>query len=155
MPLQNHVAIWFYGINKLHFIRTIFLVRYMQKYWPHFVIRWTRSEVAYLGVAYTDPSPRGGAFGGEVPQIETWNIINQLSFCQFLEWQAPPAQTQSPPIENFLATVLCLYQCVDCYAFNYWLQLNYTVSALRLWHGWVCCSGERLTYLVTILVKKM
>jgi len=28
-----------------------------------------------------------------------------LSFCQFLECQAPPAQTQSHPIEN-LATVL-------------------------------------------------
>jgi len=36
-----------------------------------------------------------------------------LSFCQFLECQAPPAQTQGPPaetqippIENFHATVL-------------------------------------------------
>jgi len=35
-----------------------------------------------------------------------------LRFCQFLECQAPPhkpkapAETQSPPIENFLATVL-------------------------------------------------
>ena len=51
------------------------------------------------------------------PRIETWNIINQLSFCQFLECQAPPAQTESPPaetqrphIENFLATVLGIIQ---------------------------------------------
>jgi len=40
------------------------------------------------------------------------NSINQ-SFCQFLECQAPqhkpkapPAETHSPPIKNFLATVL-------------------------------------------------
>jgi len=46
----------------------------------------------------------GEAFGGlapqtklQAPQIETWNTINQLSVCQFLECQAPPAQTQSPP----------------------------------------------------------
>ena len=56
-----------------------------------------------------------GGFGGLRPlkqsskppsQIETWNTIYQWSFCQFLECQAPHAQTQSPPIENFLATVL-------------------------------------------------
>jgi len=46
------------------------------------------------------------------PQFETWNTINQLRFCQFLECQAPPhkpkapPETQSTPIENFLATVL-------------------------------------------------
>jgi len=62
----------------------------------------------------------GEAFGGlafqtkfQTPQIETWNTIYQLRFCQFLEFQAPPhkpeappEETQSPPIENFLATVL-------------------------------------------------
>jgi len=48
------------------------------------------------------------------PPIETWNTINRLSFCQFLECQAPAqtqsptTETQSPPIENFLATVLVL-----------------------------------------------
>jgi len=41
------------------------------------------------------------------PQIETWNTITQWNFCQLLEHQAP-AQTQSPPVENFLATVLSL-----------------------------------------------
>jgi len=40
------------------------------------------------------------------PQIETWNTINQLRFCQFLECQAPHAQAQSPPIENRLVTVV-------------------------------------------------
>ena len=38
-------------------------------------------------------------------QIETWNTVNQWSFCQLLN-VTPPAQTQSPPTENFLATVL-------------------------------------------------
>jgi len=40
--------------------------------------------------------------------------MNQLRFGQFLECQVPrtnpkppPAENQSPPIENFLATVLC------------------------------------------------
>jgi len=44
----------------------------------------------------------------QAPQIEKWNTINQLRFCQFLECQtqSPPAETQSPPTENFLATVL-------------------------------------------------
>jgi len=45
---------------------------------------------------FTVPSPRGG-FCGLSPkqsskplQIEKWNAINQWSFCQFLECQAPP-----------------------------------------------------------------
>jgi len=48
----------------------------------------------------------------QVLQSERWNTINQLGFCQFVECQAPrtnpksPAETQSPPIKNFLATVL-------------------------------------------------
>ena len=49
-----------------------------------------------------------GGFGGSIPhkqsskppQIETWNIINQWSFCQFLEYQAPSTNAK-PPIENF------------------------------------------------------
>jgi len=46
------------------------------------------------------------------PQIETRNTIKQLRFCQFLERQPPPhktkapAETQNPPIENVLTTVL-------------------------------------------------
>ena len=41
------------------------------------------------------------------PQIETWNTINQWSFCQFLECQSPRTNAK-PPTENFLATVLSL-----------------------------------------------
>jgi len=51
----------------------------------------------------------GGAFGGLAPQtklqatppFETWNTLNRLSFCQFLECQ-DPAQTQSPPEKSKL-----------------------------------------------------
>jgi len=40
--------------------------------------------------------------------LQRETLLNQWSFCQFLECQATPAQTQSPPIENLLATVLSL-----------------------------------------------
>ena len=46
------------------------------------------------------------------PQIETRNTIKQLSFCQFIvlsppaQAQSSPAETQSPPIQNFLSTIL-------------------------------------------------
>ena len=40
----------------------------------------------------------------QAPQIETWNAVNQLSFCQFLEYQAPPHKRKA----NFLAMVLSL-----------------------------------------------
>ena len=50
------------------------------------------------------PVATGGRFGGlahqktpSPPQIETWNTINQLSFCQFLECQAPPHKRKTPP----------------------------------------------------------
>jgi len=39
-------------------------------------------------------------------QIETWNTTNKLRFYQFLGVSNPNAETQSPPIEYFLATVL-------------------------------------------------
>ena len=37
------------------------------------------------------------------PQIE-WNTLNQWSFCQILECQAPPYTNVSPPTEDFLVT---------------------------------------------------
>ena len=43
--------------------------------------------------------------------FETWNTINQLSFCQFLKCQAPPRRNAKPPIENFLATFLVWISC--------------------------------------------
>jgi len=46
------------------------------------------------------------------PKLKLETLLNQWSFCQFLECQAPPAKTQSPPIENFLATVLSLLKCL-------------------------------------------
>jgi len=39
------------------------------------------------------------------PQNETWNIIYEWVLVNFT-MSSPPAQTKSPPIENFLATVL-------------------------------------------------
>jgi len=56
------------------------------------------------------PSPQGG-FGGlsppnkaPSPQIETWNTVSGV-LVNF-KMSSSPKQTQSPPIENFLATVL-------------------------------------------------
>jgi len=60
--------------------------------------------ISFCGQWNFSPSPQsrrhGAAFGGLAPQIETWNTINQLSFCQFLECQAP-AQTQNPLLKTF------------------------------------------------------
>ena len=50
----------------------------------------------------------------QAPQIEIWNTINQCNFYQISMSSPPctnvkpPAQTQSPPIDDFLATVLGL-----------------------------------------------
>ena len=69
----------------------------------HHTYMWrARSPVATGGILGLSPPKQSS----NPPQIETRNTINQLRFCSFLECQAPPAQTQSPPIENFLATAL-------------------------------------------------
>jgi len=53
------------------------------------------------------PSPRGALVGlappnkATSPQIETWNTINQWSFCQFLECQAPPHKRKAPLLKTF------------------------------------------------------
>ena len=80
-----------------------------------------------------------GAFGGltplrkaPTPQMETWNNINQLSFFLLIFWvsspltqtQSPLAEMQSPPIENFLATVLAQDQVI-------WVEM-----AWKLPHLW-------------------
>ena len=78
-----------------------------------------RSVYLFYQDADTVSSPRGGFWGlsplkqsSKTPKIKTWNTINQLSFCQFLEWQSSPHKAKAPhrnakpPIENFLATVL-------------------------------------------------
>ena len=47
---------------------------------------WSRADPGDGAV----PPPRGvGAKPLQAPQIEAWNTTNQLSFCQFLECQAP------------------------------------------------------------------
>ena len=58
---------------------------------------------------------KGGALVGLAPPKKApsspnlkHETINQWSFCQFLECQAP-RQTQRPPIENFVATVLIIF----------------------------------------------
>ena len=56
------------------------------------------------------PSHRG-AFVGLFPkqstsQMEIWNTTNQWRFYDIFNIK-PPTQTQSPPSEDFLATVLC------------------------------------------------
>jgi len=35
----------------------------------------------------------------QAPQIETWNTINQWSFSQFLECQAPPHKRKAPQLK--------------------------------------------------------
>ena len=42
------------------------------------------------------------------PQIEIWNTLNQWSFCQILECQAP-LHKRKHLIEDFLVTVLYQY----------------------------------------------
>jgi len=58
----------------------------------------------------SSPVATGGAFEGlaspdkaPTPQIETWNTIFSWVFVNF-SMSSPPGKTQSPPIENFLAT---------------------------------------------------
>jgi len=60
---------------------------------PYF---YKHSTQAYAALPVAQSRRRGGLLGAkppqtklQVPQIETWNTINQLSFCQFLECQAP------------------------------------------------------------------
>ena len=55
----------------------------------------------------TVSSPRGDTVGLDpqtklqAPQTETRNTVNQWRFCQFLECQAAPAETQSPLLKTF------------------------------------------------------
>jgi len=61
---------------------------------------------------YSSPLAPGGLWWAnppqiklQAPQIEIWNAINQWMFVNVYNVK-PLAQTQRPPIENFLATVL-------------------------------------------------
>ena len=66
-------------------------------------------EISLLKWSGAVPSPRG-AFGGlapsnKAPSPPKWNMKHCKSV-EILSVLSPPAQIQSPPIENFLATVL-------------------------------------------------
>jgi len=67
-----------------------------------------------------------GALVGLAPQIETWNTINKWGLVNFI-MSSPPKQTQSPPIENFLATVLWY----DVQLGRYW-ETNDTKKRIKL-----------------------
>ena len=64
------------------------------------VVKWNQSR-RHGGLWWAYPPKQSSKH----PQIETRNVINQCNFCQL--WMSNlPAQTQSPPIDDFLATVL-------------------------------------------------
>jgi len=64
--------------------------------------------IQFLSTVCSVPLPRRG-FGGLSPpnkgprtQIGTWNTtVYQWSFCQFLEYQAPPHKRKSPLLKTF------------------------------------------------------
>jgi len=63
----------------------------------------------------------GNGFGGlspqtklQAPQIETWNTINQWSFCQFLEYQAPPHKRKAPLLKSFQQHFWVCYLFLFC-----------------------------------------
>jgi len=64
--------------------------------------------IQLLSTVRSVPSPRRG-FGGlsppnkaPSPQIRTWNTtVYQRSFCQFLEYQAPPHKCKAPLSKTF------------------------------------------------------
>ena len=86
------------------------------------------------------PLPRGGGFWGLIPpkqsskypQIETWNTINQLRFCQFLECHVP-APTQIPPRRNANSPYWKLSG--DGSACSYNGSSVCSVWKLHAWHG--------------------
>ena len=87
----------------------------------------------------------GWAFGGSPPkqsskhpQIETWHTVNQLS--SIFRMSSTPAETQSPPVENFLATVLI--QPMDGTVLTYF-HISLLRGALHIFPGvlyndWSC-----------------
>jgi len=100
------------------------------------------------------PSPRGGFWGrsspNKAPIPPTWNLKHDKSV-EFLsvfrvsgppaQTQRSPAETQSPPIENFLATVLFQKRTATS-SFAWFTRDNRCVStntgrsqgALSIWH---------------------
>jgi len=100
-----------------------------EKWYPYQIqiLFWLKSYYVY-----PVPLPRG-AFGVlapqtklQAPQIETWNTINQLRFCQFLECQASPNTPKAPLWKTFLATVLSA-------------SVNYPKVYYHAQHTFVCC----------------
>jgi len=77
------------------------------------LMHWKYSTGMHANCHCTQFRRHGGLLGAyppqtklQAPQIETWNTTNQLRFLSIFTVLSPHAQTQSPPIENLLATVL-------------------------------------------------
>ena len=49
------------------------------------------------------------------PQIEIWNTINQWSFCQFSECQAPLHKRKAPSVKTFWTVHWNIYQSIQSY----------------------------------------
>jgi len=70
----------------------------------------------FISAVATAPSPRGVLVGlglpNKAPSAPNWNLKHKsVEFCQI--WiSSPPAQTQSLPIDDFLATVLSCHSAI-------------------------------------------
>ena len=83
------------------------------------------------------PSPRvvGGLAPQKIskpPQIETQNTINQLSFCQLLECQAPPYKRKAPLLKTFWRRFWMQDTLLDITGAGYeydfvWLHTGYSI----------------------------
>jgi len=96
----------------------VFYCQQQNLYWSDLAIR---TVFSFAHIIYHSVSASPVAKGELNPPNKAlsplnWNMKHYKSVwvCQFLKVSCPPAQTQSPPIENFLAAVLGSTLTIHC-----------------------------------------
>ena len=86
------------------------------------------------------------------PQIEIWNAINQWSFCQFLEFQAPLHKRKSPLLKTFWTVHWNIYESIQSYIKQPVLLLG--LNTAQSWKSlvWPGCGKWNEQHIAAILV---
>jgi len=107
---------------------------------------WTQSR-RHWGLWYDQPTNKTPS-----PQIEIWNTINQWSFCQFLECQAPLHKRKAPLLKTFWTVHWNINESIQSYIKQPVSLLGFNTA--QSWKSllWPSCGKWNGQHIAAILV---